>query len=155
MFVEVFQVDWVELSLRNAATNGSIVQPPYEYGASVEWYWQGKTKEPVPEPRCPPENPHGLTRERTRASTGRGWRLTAWAIKARPDTIRNFCVGILKTIFWLQFKLLNHSRKSHSVPLTKTGYLLFRPYCCMQWYEQLGGNLINHNLQMETSAPVP
>jgi hypothetical protein len=40
--------------------------------------------EPVPVPLCPPQIPHGLSRDRTRASTVRGWRLTAWAM-ARPS----------------------------------------------------------------------
>jgi hypothetical protein len=53
----------------------------------VEWNWQVKTKEleekPVPVPLCPPQIPHGLTRDRTRASAVGGRRLTAWAM-ARP-----------------------------------------------------------------------
>jgi hypothetical protein len=57
-------------------------------GAQVEWNWQGKTEvlgeKPVPVPLCPPQIPHGLTRDQTRASVVRGWRLTAWAI-ARPN----------------------------------------------------------------------
>jgi hypothetical protein len=39
-------------------------------GAPVEWYWQGKTEvlgeKPVPVQFCPPQIPHGLTRDRTR-----------------------------------------------------------------------------------------
>jgi hypothetical protein len=42
----------------------------------VEWNWQGKTKgfgeNPVPVPFCPPQIPHGLTRDRTRAYMVRG-----------------------------------------------------------------------------------
>jgi hypothetical protein len=49
-------------------------------------YWQGKTEEleekPVAVPLCSPQIPHGLTRARNRASTGR--RLTTWAM-ARPE----------------------------------------------------------------------
>jgi hypothetical protein len=56
-------------------------------GAPVEWNWQGKTEvlgeNPVPVPLCPPQIPHGLNRDRTRASVVRGRRLTAWAM-ARP-----------------------------------------------------------------------
>jgi hypothetical protein len=56
-------------------------------GAPMEWNWQGKTEElgekPVPVPLCPPQIPHGLTRDRTRASAVRGRRLTAWTM-ARP-----------------------------------------------------------------------
>jgi hypothetical protein len=40
-------------------------------------------KKPVPVPLCPPQIPHGLTRDRTRASAVRGRRLTAWTM-ARP-----------------------------------------------------------------------
>jgi hypothetical protein len=51
-------------------------------GAPVEWNWQGKTEvlgeKPVPVPLCPPQIPHGLTRDRTRASAVGGRRLTAW-----------------------------------------------------------------------------
>jgi hypothetical protein len=56
-------------------------------GAPVEWNWQGKTEElgekPIPVPLCPPQIPHGLNRDRTRASAVGGRRLTAWAM-ARP-----------------------------------------------------------------------
>jgi hypothetical protein len=56
-------------------------------GALVEWNWQGKTEvlgeKPVPVPLCPPQIPHKLTWDRTRASAVRGQRLTAWAM-ARP-----------------------------------------------------------------------
>jgi hypothetical protein len=40
-------------------------------------------KKPVPMPLCPPQIPHGLTRDRTRASAVRGRQQTAWAM-ARP-----------------------------------------------------------------------
>jgi hypothetical protein len=39
-------------------------------GAPVAWNWQGKPEvfgeKPVPVPLCPPQNPHGPTRDRTR-----------------------------------------------------------------------------------------
>jgi hypothetical protein len=48
---------------------------------------RGKTEvlgeKPVPVPLCPPQIPHGLTRDRTQASALRGQLLTAWAM-ARP-----------------------------------------------------------------------
>jgi hypothetical protein len=50
----------------------------------AEWYLQGKPKyseKTCPVPLCPPQNPHGLTRARTRASAVRGQRLTAWAYR--------------------------------------------------------------------------
>jgi hypothetical protein len=34
----------------------------------------------VPVPLCPPQIPHGLTRDRTRASAVSGRQLTAWAL---------------------------------------------------------------------------
>jgi hypothetical protein len=40
---------------------------------------------PVPVSLCPPQIPHGPTRDRTRSSAVRGWRLTAWAM-ARPHS---------------------------------------------------------------------
>jgi hypothetical protein len=58
-------------------------------GAPVEWNWQAKTEvlgeKTVPVPFCPPEIPHGQTRDRKRASAVRDWQLTAWAM-ARPKT---------------------------------------------------------------------
>jgi hypothetical protein len=60
-------------------------------GAPVEWNWHRKTEvlggKPVPVPLCPPQIPHGLTRDRTLASAVRGRRLTAWAM-ARPFGLR-------------------------------------------------------------------
>jgi hypothetical protein len=67
-------------------------------GAPMEWNWQGKTEvlgeNPVPVPLCQPQIPHGLTRDRTRASAVRDRRLTAWAM-AQPsrvftETLRRF-----------------------------------------------------------------
>jgi hypothetical protein len=56
--------------------------------APVEWNWQEKTdvlgEKPVPVPLCPPQMPHGLSRDRTRASAVRGRRLTVWTM-ARPQ----------------------------------------------------------------------
>jgi hypothetical protein len=53
-------------------------------GAPVEWNWRGKTEvlgvKPVPVPLGPPQIPHGLTRDRTRASAVGGRRLSAWAM---------------------------------------------------------------------------
>jgi hypothetical protein len=58
-------------------------------GAPAEWNWQGKTEvlgeKPVTVPLCPPQIPHGLSRDRTRASAMWGRLLTAWAM-TRPDT---------------------------------------------------------------------
>jgi hypothetical protein len=54
----------------------------------VEWKWQGKTEvlgeKHVPVPFCPPQIPHGLNGDRSRASAVRGRRLTACAM-ARPS----------------------------------------------------------------------
>jgi hypothetical protein len=56
-------------------------------GAPVEWNWHVKTEvlaeKPAPVPLCPPQIPHGLTWDRTRASAVGGRWLTAWAM-ARP-----------------------------------------------------------------------
>jgi hypothetical protein len=52
--------------------------------ATVEWHWQGKTKElrakHIPVPLCPPQIPHGLTQVQTWTSTVRGQWLTTWAM---------------------------------------------------------------------------
>jgi hypothetical protein len=67
-----------------------IPQMVWVWRATVECYWQGKTKElgenPVPVPFCPPQILYGLTRARTRASAVRGRRLTVWAM-ARPKLL--------------------------------------------------------------------
>ena len=87
-----------------------------EYGAVVEWYWQGKTEvlgekhytawvvdewmsmeqwwndtavlgeKPVTVSLFPPQIPHGLALDWTHACTVTGWRLTAW-LMAWPDTM--------------------------------------------------------------------
>jgi hypothetical protein len=59
----------------------------------MEHHWneidRGKTEvlgeEPVPVPLCPPQIPHGLTRDRTRTFAVGDRRLTAWAM-ARPNS---------------------------------------------------------------------
>jgi hypothetical protein len=71
----------------------------------VEWNWQGKTEvlgeKPVPVPLSPPQIPHGLTRDRTRASAVRGRRLTAWAV-ARPQLFLYIYQITLKA-YWLLY----------------------------------------------------
>jgi hypothetical protein len=59
-------------------------------GAPLERNWQGKTEllgeKPVPAPHFPPQIPHWLTRDRTRASAVRGRRLIAWTMaRLSPD----------------------------------------------------------------------
>jgi hypothetical protein len=69
----------------------------------VEWNWQWKTEvlgeKPVPVLLCPPQIPHGLTRDRTRASAVRGRLLTAWDM-ALPS-LMILPVGCLSTISYL------------------------------------------------------
>jgi hypothetical protein len=79
----------------------------HEYGALMEWYWQGKTEElgekPVPVPLCPPQIPHGLTRLRTQASAVGGRRLTVWAM-ARPGLqLRSY----VEVILFVSLTILN------------------------------------------------
>jgi hypothetical protein len=69
-----------------------IPQMIWVWRATVEWYWQGKTKElgekPVPVPLCPPQIPHGLTQARTRASTTNDLSHgTAYFVPSRFDVI--------------------------------------------------------------------
>jgi hypothetical protein len=58
-------------------------------GVLMEWNGQGKTEvfgeKPVPLQLCPPQIPHGLTRDRTWASAVRDRRLTAQSM-ARPTS---------------------------------------------------------------------
>jgi hypothetical protein len=97
-------VDGVRRCLWTAATNRPIVHPPgdmviYEYGVTVEWYWQGKAEDleekSVPAPLCLPKIPFELTRVRTRATPVRGLHLTAWAM-ARPSALHPFNIIAIK-----------------------------------------------------------
>jgi hypothetical protein len=78
-------------------------------GAPVEWNWQGKTEvlgeRPVPVPLCPPQMPHGLTWDRTRASAVGGRRLTARAMARAYRVLlfsNKFCWWLVKqVVLWL------------------------------------------------------
>jgi hypothetical protein len=71
---------------------GDSSPPPFACnGAPMEWNWQGKTevlwkKKTSPSTTLYTISPHGLNRDRTRASAVRSRRLTAWAM-ARPSQI--------------------------------------------------------------------
>jgi hypothetical protein len=58
-----------------------ILQMIWVWRATLECYWQGKTKElgdkPVPVPLCPPQIPDGLSSAQTLDSAVRGRQLTA------------------------------------------------------------------------------
>jgi hypothetical protein len=62
-------------------------------GASVEWQWQGKTEilweKPILVPLCPPQIPHGLTRD--------------WTRVGRPATNRRSHGTVLVCQFRIQF----------------------------------------------------
>jgi hypothetical protein len=53
-------------------------------GALMEWKWEGKPElleeKPVSVSLCPPQIPHGLSRDWNRASEVRDWRLTAYPL---------------------------------------------------------------------------
>jgi hypothetical protein len=81
------QVHGVRLRLWTATTNGPMANPLddiWAWKATVEWYWQGESKELgenlVPVPFCPPKVQHGLTRTQARTFAMRGLRLTGWAM---------------------------------------------------------------------------
>jgi hypothetical protein len=60
----------------------------------MEHQWNETDRgKPVPVPLCPPQIPHGLTRDRNRASVVGGRRLTAWTM-ARPTAILRLCTTI-------------------------------------------------------------
>jgi hypothetical protein len=79
---DVVRVDALRLCIWNAVVR--LPDDVWVWRATVEWYWQGKTKglleNPVPVPLCPPQIPHGLTRVQTRTSAMRSRRITAWPI---------------------------------------------------------------------------
>jgi hypothetical protein len=113
------QQPWGSLCNRVMKTKMIIIFCPFpSNGAPVEWNWQGKTEvlgeKPVPVPLCPPEIPHGLNRDRTRASAVGGRRLTAWAM-ARPSlagTLRSNWFNIQKfyTVLTLRLCVFNESQ---------------------------------------------
>jgi hypothetical protein len=92
-----FLISWggVRLSpLGTSATVGLLYQPRMidddDYGA-VDGIRIGKgnrstRRKPAPVPLCPPQIPHDLTWDRTRAAAVGGQWLTAWAM-ARPELV--------------------------------------------------------------------
>jgi hypothetical protein len=102
-----------------------IPQMIWVWRATVEWYWQEKTEElgekPVPVPLCPPQIPHGLTWERTRASAVRGRRLTTWAFLGNLHVAVSCCSRVLcfsvSTAF--AFHFLNELKRHERVPWLK------------------------------------
>ena len=87
-------------------------------GAPVEWNWQGKTEvlgeKPVPLPLCPPQIPHGLTRNRTRASAVGSRRLTAWAM-TRPRLLPSLGRENSKDEVRIRYTLLHVPQKHKTV----------------------------------------
>jgi hypothetical protein len=71
--------------LGTSATVGLLYQPQMMMimEKSVEWGLAGETEVPVP--LCPPQIPHDLTWDRTRAASVGSQRLTAWAMARPPD----------------------------------------------------------------------
>jgi hypothetical protein len=91
----------------------------------VEWNWQGKTKalgeKHVPVPLCPPQIPHGLTRDRTRASAVGGRRLTTWAMA-------------LPTVYLPEAALRHRLHTERWVPPTNAQQqTTLAATCCYQW----------------------
>jgi hypothetical protein len=86
-------------------------------GAPMEWNWQGKTEvlgeKPVPVPLCPPQIPHGLARDRTRASAVEGLRLTAWAM-ARPTPFN--IIQLLQFRFIKKYNTFEFTTPSNTLP---------------------------------------
>jgi len=87
----------------------------------VEWFWQGKTEilgeNPVLVSLCPPQIPHILAWNRTRALAVRGRRLTAWATARSSLTI-------IKIAVW-RFLRENQTVKSYRVA--------WQSDSCMNW----------------------
>jgi hypothetical protein len=83
---------WGEtMSLWNWVSNEPFTHPPDDIWVNMEQRWndngrktEGLREKPVPVSLCPPQIPPGLIWPRTRASTVRSRRLTAWAM-ARPE----------------------------------------------------------------------
>jgi hypothetical protein len=93
-------------------------------------------EKPVPVPLCPPQNPQGLTRDRTRASEVEGQRLTAWAM-ARPSP---YSLSFLLPIF-----------SSALLPL----YSLYIPLCNNVWIRLRHLTWPHHKAITAVSFPSP
>jgi hypothetical protein len=102
--------------------NGLLTGPfPYpgwymsEYGAWVKWQWQGKPEglggKPVPVPLCPPQIPHGLPWERTRAAAVRRRQLTVCPV-ARPQRDYNLHRFIPRRPMELWARMMNTNKLS-------------------------------------------
>jgi hypothetical protein len=90
-------------------------------------------KKSVPVPLCPPQIPHGCTRDRTRASAVGGRRLTAWAM-ARPyhscymsvhvtitiGLLLSVCVRTVRPYTFVSYLLVTLSYACFPVPLSNT-----------------------------------
>jgi hypothetical protein len=92
-------------------------------GAPVEWNRQGKTEElgekPAPVPLCPPQIPHGPTRDRTRTSAVGGQQLTAWATARPVQSHYGVTTASHITQFVFQDDISDHvSSKSMTGPVT-------------------------------------
>jgi hypothetical protein len=76
---------WDDVCVLWPSSSLSFIPQMIYIWATVEWYWQGKTKELrekcVPVPLCPPQIPHGLNQAQTQASEVRGWAM-AWPKRA-------------------------------------------------------------------------
>jgi hypothetical protein len=94
------------------------------------WNWQGKTEvrgeKPVPVPFCPPQIPHRLNRDRTRASAVGGRRLTAWAM-ARPYETRD---SERNTLLWMENVAVNKTRCYEWNTLLWTEYVVLNGKPC-------------------------
>jgi hypothetical protein len=93
VFFFLVSLGWVRLSpLGTSATVGLLYQPRMiddDYGAvggmKIGRGDRSTRRKPAPAPLCPPQIPHGMTWDRTRAASVVSQRLTAWAM-ARPKT---------------------------------------------------------------------
>jgi hypothetical protein len=118
-------------------------------GAPVEWNWHGETEvlggKPVPVPLCPPLIPHGLTRDRTRASAVRGRRLTAWVDVMLLNERRNSHSFFTRQHMYchcteavlIQSKSLNTRKQAFSIPVATSECLNLTSWTliyCSLWY---------------------
>jgi hypothetical protein len=93
-------------------------------------------EKPVPGPLCPPQIPHGLAWDRTRASAVRGRRLTAWAMartKSKVTPVRfeaGHCTRYAtspKTVSAECLTAQTSNRQSETLPLVRR-YVEFKAY---------------------------
>jgi hypothetical protein len=85
VFIYLFLFSWGEVRLSPLGTSATVgllyqLRMTDEYGMRIDRENRHTRRKPAPMPLCPPQIPHDLTRDRTRAVAVESWQLIAWAM---------------------------------------------------------------------------